>query len=160
MSPSPQRGPTAGAFLVAAIPSSLSPYPAGVAIVRSMRRRPSDPPIHPFAVPLLALCGAAIFGLAYWLFGVGRDAFYYLFAALIVFGLPGVIVFGIGGLVWVFGTSLGGQNERLLSPARAIGLRPKYRKKAPASSRRWGQVWIFAHFRAAAPTVGTACSSN
>jgi peptidoglycan/LPS O-acetylase OafA/YrhL len=61
------------------------------------RRRPQA--VHPFALPLLALVAMGIAGLVYWLFGIGKDAFTYLLAALVVIGLPVVIVFGVAGLV-------------------------------------------------------------
>jgi hypothetical protein len=86
-----------------------------------MKRRPSDPPIHPFALPLLALVGTGVFGLIYWLFGVGRDAFYYLLAVLMVFALPVVIVFGAAGLGALALYGIGG----LVSGIRRLFRRPK-----------------------------------
>lgn len=57
-----------------------------------MNRKPA---INPFALPLLL--SVAI--LALWLldrfFGIGHDALIYTFSALIVFGVPLVVIFGI-----------------------------------------------------------------
>jgi hypothetical protein len=66
--------------------------------VCGMNRR-NQPPVHPFAPVLLALVGVVVLGIAYLGFGVGKDAFEYLVAALAVFAIPVVIVFGITGLV-------------------------------------------------------------
>jgi hypothetical protein len=42
---------------------------------------------------------AAVLGLVYWVFGVGKDAFLYVVVAFVVFAMPVVIIFGITGLV-------------------------------------------------------------
>ena len=61
-----------------------------------MRRQP---PIHPFALPLLALTAAALMAGLYGLFGIGKDALMYAFSALVVFAMPVVVVFGVTGIV-------------------------------------------------------------
>jgi hypothetical protein len=61
--------------------------------------RTRQPPVHPFALPLLSLIAVAVLGIAYWAFGIGKDAFQYAIAALVVFATPVVIIFGITGLV-------------------------------------------------------------
>jgi hypothetical protein len=63
-----------------------------------MNRR-NQPPVHPFAPVLLALIAAVVLGVFYWVFGIGKDAFLFSVAALGVFAVPVVIVFGIAGLV-------------------------------------------------------------
>lgn len=61
--------------------------------------RSRQPPIHPFALPILLFIAVAVLGVAYWAFGVGKDAFLYATAALVVFAIPLVAVFGVTGLV-------------------------------------------------------------
>jgi hypothetical protein len=73
------------------------------------RRRRSSPLVHPFAVPLLALVAIAIAGSIYGLFGIGKDAFTYSLAALIVLALPVVIVFGVAGLIFGIRRLFGGR---------------------------------------------------
>jgi hypothetical protein len=64
------------------------------------------PPVHPLGPVLLALIGAAVLGIVYWAFGVGKNALLFAVAAAGVFAMPVVIVFGIAGLVlgirWLF----------------------------------------------------------
>lgn len=61
--------------------------------------RRSQPLVHPFGPVLLALIAAAVLGIVYLIFGIGKDAFTYAVAAAGVFAIPVVIVFGIAGLV-------------------------------------------------------------
>jgi hypothetical protein len=61
--------------------------------------RRNQPLVHPFGPVLLALIAAAVLGIVYWIFGIGKDALTYAIAALAVFATPVVIVFGITGLV-------------------------------------------------------------
>jgi hypothetical protein len=63
-----------------------------------MRYR-SPSPVNPFGPVLLALIAAAVLGIVYWGFGVGKDAFRFAVAAVGIFAMPVVIVFGITGLV-------------------------------------------------------------
>jgi hypothetical protein len=58
--------------------------------------------VHPFALPLLALVATGVFGLIYWLLGIGKDAFIYAIAVLMLYATPVVIVFGVTGLVLGF----------------------------------------------------------
>jgi hypothetical protein len=55
--------------------------------------------VHPFAPILFGAIVAAVLGIAYFVFGVGKDAFEYTVAAVVVFAIPVVLVFGIAGLV-------------------------------------------------------------
>jgi hypothetical protein len=66
----------------------------------AMRRR-NQPAVHPFALVRLALVAVVVLGIAHWGFGVGSDLFAFAVAALAVFGIPVVVVFGIARLVMV-----------------------------------------------------------
>jgi hypothetical protein len=52
------------------------------------------PPVNPLAPVLFALIGVAICGALYWGFGIDKGALTYAVAALVVFGLPVVVIFG------------------------------------------------------------------
>jgi hypothetical protein len=58
-------------------------------------RNVNQPPVHPFGPVLIALIAIVVLGLCYLVIGVGKDALTYAFGALMVFGLPVVIVFGL-----------------------------------------------------------------
>jgi hypothetical protein len=62
------------------------------------RRRPSQP-VYPFALPLLALLATGFLGLIFWLFVIGKDAFIYLVAFLIVLASTAAIFFAVIRLV-------------------------------------------------------------
>jgi hypothetical protein len=79
--------------------------------VCGMKRR-NQPPVHPFAPVLLVLIGAALLGIVYWVFGVGKDVFLFFLSALVVFATPVVVVFGITGLVIGIRRLLRGANVR------------------------------------------------
>jgi hypothetical protein len=64
-----------------------------------------QPPVHPFAPVMLALFGAAVFGAAYAVFGIGKDALIFAVSASIVFAMPVVVVFGINGSCSASGVS-------------------------------------------------------
>jgi hypothetical protein len=55
----------------------------------------SRPPFHPFGPVLLALAAIMIFGMAYFAFGIGKDAPIFAVSVLIAFGMPVVVIFGI-----------------------------------------------------------------
>ena len=57
------------------------------------------PSVNPLAPPLLALIAVLILGTLYWGFGVGKDALLFAVAALVVFAIPVVAIFGVTGIV-------------------------------------------------------------
>jgi hypothetical protein len=68
----------------------------------SSAKRSNPSRVHPLAPALLALIAVAAFGVTYWVFCIGMDALVYSAAALGVFALPVVVIFGITGLVLGF----------------------------------------------------------
>jgi len=74
----------------------------------------NQPPVHPFGSVLLALIAAAALGIIYWVFGIGKDALMYAVAALAVFAMPVVVIFGITGIVLGVRRLLRGRNAEIL----------------------------------------------
>jgi hypothetical protein len=42
----------------------------------------------------------AVFGMGYWLFGIGERPFHYAVGMLLLYAIPLVVIFGVAGLVW------------------------------------------------------------
>jgi hypothetical protein len=58
-----------------------------------------NPPTHPLGPPLLTLVAVVITGMAYWLFGIGKDTLIFAVSVLIFLSMPVAVVFGVTGIV-------------------------------------------------------------
>jgi hypothetical protein len=57
-------------------------------------------PVNPLGPPLLALIAAALFGLLYLLFDVGKRPLEYALAVFVLYGGAFVFTMTVAGLVW------------------------------------------------------------
>jgi hypothetical protein len=60
----------------------------------------SQPPVNPLGPPLLALIAMAIFGLLYWIFGIGKRPFEYALAAFVGYGGIFLLTMFVAGVIW------------------------------------------------------------
>jgi hypothetical protein len=84
-----------------------------------MNRSPR--PTNPLGPVLLALIAILLFGAAYGLFGIGKDALGFAGAALAIYSIPVVVIFGIAGIV--------------------IGVRRLFRRKPPLDNEPEEPRW-------------------
>jgi hypothetical protein len=75
--------------------------------------------IRPFAIPLLGVLTACVFGSLYWLFGIGETPFQGALTFAVLYGSVVAIIFGIFGIVWFA--------LRLISITRQYVARPRVR---------------------------------
>jgi hypothetical protein len=100
LSPRPEGAPGADPDHPVMVPKPkvAGIIPGDLTGARVMVKR-DRPAVHPFAPILFGAIVAAVLGIAYLVFGVGKDAFAYMMAAVAMFAIPVVVVFGITGLV-------------------------------------------------------------
>jgi hypothetical protein len=70
-----------------------------------MRNRPGDPPVHPLGPILLAGIAAVFLWCLYHFFGIGRDAYEFASAAVVLYGgafILTMLVAAVGfAVVWL-----------------------------------------------------------
>jgi hypothetical protein len=71
-----------------------------VAYLEVMKRSRAAPDMHPFAIPFFAGIAAAIFGLLYWLFGIGGSLFHWAVTIALFYATIVAITFAIAGVIW------------------------------------------------------------